>query len=161
MVGNVPPLDKVVVPVRALHEEIPDTASAQVKVAASGWLSTYTALLVGLVIETVGAVSSILTFLMGPAVAQLSTLSHTDTELVETLGLVVPAAMGGVVSVTVAWEGMARPEPESVALQVNETVPVCQFVSADGHEMVGALASTLVVTVAVLVLPTASVAVIV
>jgi hypothetical protein len=59
VVGNVPPLDKVVVPVTALHEEIPDTGSAQVKVAASGWLSTYTALLAGLAIETVGAVLSI------------------------------------------------------------------------------------------------------
>src|SRR3984957_20524311 len=156
-----PPLDKVVVPVTALHEEIPNAGSAQVKVAASGWLSTYTALLVGLVIVTVGAVSSILTFLIGPAVAQLSTLSHTDTELVETFGLLVPAAMGGVVSVTVAWEGMARPEPEPVALQVNDTVPVCQLPSADRHETVGTVGSTLVVTVAVLMLPTASVAVIV
>ena len=46
-------------------------------------------------------------------------------------------------------------------MHVNETVPVCQLVSADGHETVGAVASTLVVTVSVLVLPTASVAVIV
>ena len=90
VVGNVPPLDKVVVPVTALHEEIPDTGSAQVKVAASGWLSTYTALLVGLVIETVGARVVDLDVLIGPAVAQLPTLSHTDTELVETLGLLVP-----------------------------------------------------------------------
>ena len=40
-------------------------------------------------------------------------------------------------------------------------MPLFRFASADGHETVGATVSTLVVTVAVLVLPTASVAAIV
>ena len=44
-------------------------------------------------------------------------------------------------STTPVWA--ARPEPLSLAVQVNETVPLCQFVSADGQLTVGSALSIL------------------
>ena len=92
--------------------------------------------------DTVGARLSILTPVIGPAVAQLPALSQTWTEFVETFELAVPTAIDAV-SVTVDWAGLDRPEPESLAVQVNVTVPVCQLESADGQETVGARLSIL------------------
>ena len=102
-------------------------------------------------LEMVGAWLSILTFVIGPAVTQAPTLSQTWTEFVEAFGLVVPAGADAV-SVTVPWVPAwlsttpvwaARPEPVSLAVHVNETVPLCQFVSADGQLTVGSALSIL------------------
>ena len=82
---------------------------------------------------------------------QAPTLSQTWTEFVEVFGLVVPAGADAV-SVTVPWVPAwlsstpvwaARPEPVSLAVQVNETVPLCQLVSADGQVTVGNVLSIL------------------
>jgi hypothetical protein len=98
----------------------------------------------------VGAWLSILTFEIGPAVTQAPTLSQTCTEFVEAFGLVVPAGADAV-SVTVPWVPAwltttpvwagAKPEPESVTVHVNETVPVDQLVPADGQCTTGAVLS--------------------
>ena len=100
--------------------------------ADSGWFSVYTALLVGLLSVMVGAELSILMPVIGPAVAQLPTLSQTCTELVESFPLPAPWATGSDVSVMLDWAELASPEPVSLAVQVNETVPECQLASAAG-----------------------------
>src|SRR5271157_88253 len=87
--------------------------------------------------ETVGAELSIMMPVIGPAVAQIPTLLQTCTELVESFPFPVPAATGSEVSVMVAWAGLARPEPASVTVQVNETVPECHLPSALGQLTVG------------------------
>ena len=91
-----------------------------------------TALLVGLVIVMVGAELSIFTPVIGPAVAQLPTVSQTCTDVVVSFPFPVPAGTGNEVSVMLDWEAFASPEPESLAVQVNVTIPECHLVSAPG-----------------------------
>jgi hypothetical protein len=87
-----------------------------------------------------GAVLSILTPVIGPAVAQLPALSHTETEFVEALWLLVPGGMDAVRE-TLDWLGVASPDPTSVAVHAKETVPACQFASAVGQLTTGAALS--------------------
>ena len=68
----------------------------------------------------VGAWSSILTFVIGPAVTQAPTLSQTCTEFVEAFGLVVPAGADAV-SVTVA-SVPAGPPQVTLSLRDGKTV---------------------------------------
>ena len=110
--------------------------------------------------EMVGDVLSISMPVYGPAVAQLPTLSQTCSELVEAFELLVPVAVEAE-SEKLAWVETARPDWASVAVHGTETVPVCQPAAGATQETAGAVVSTLVVTVDVLVLPTLSVAVIV
>jgi hypothetical protein len=102
---------------------------------------------------TVGAASSIITLVIGPAVVQFPTASQSWAVLVETVALLWPA-----VSEAINIIDIGEPDPLSVPVQVNETVPVCQLVSAEGQTTTGAVLSIMMFVIgpAVVQLPARS-----
>src|SRR5258708_33157524 len=77
---------------------------------------------------------------MGPAVAQLPTMSQTWCVLVEALLVSVPAGTL-VVSEKLVSAGLPRPEAESEAEQVMLTSLACQRPSGLAHEIAGGVLS--------------------
>src|SRR5207244_4216887 len=92
--------------------------------------------------EDVGGFRSTLLPVIGPAVAQFPTTSHTWCEPVEAFAFSVPAATV-VVSEKLASAEAASPEPVSDAVQASETFWACQAESAAAQLSCGAARSTL------------------
>src|SRR5436309_1768226 len=84
--------------------------------------------------------------LIGTAVAQFPSLSHTFLVFVAAFAVCVFAATF-VVSVKDASDAFARPTPPSVAVQLMLTSVLCQAASGEPHEKVGPAVSMFTVAV--------------
>ncbi len=103
--------------------------------------SGYTAPPDGVVTVMDGALRSILLPAIGPAVAQLPSTSQTTRLSVLAFAVSMPAPTD-VTSENDASAGLARPVPESLAVQARATLVACHAPSGAAQAMVGAVLSS-------------------